>query len=491
MSFISLDFVVFFAVFFSVYFFLPHKGKLLWLFLSSLFFYGYFKWEYVFLILFSLILDYSVARIMGRTEAKTGRKLLLLISLSANLGLLFFFKYFNFTADSITQIFNYFGGDATAPAINVLLPIGISFYTFQTMSYTIDVYRQKLEPEPSLLNFATYVVMFPQLVAGPIERATNILPQLRGNLDFDVNRTVLGLQLILVGAFQKVVIGDRVGRYVDVVYTSVDDYGWFALAFATVLFGIQIYCDFSGYSSIAIGIAKIMGIDLMENFRQPYLAKSFREFWQRWHISLSTFFRDYVYIPLGGNRITLKRTIGNTLIVFLLSGLWHGAAWTFVIWGAIHGIVIALELLWTRRKQLNNQSPAETSTPVWQIILQTLGTFSLVMFSWLFFRANSLGDALGIIQSIGQFQSGVINWYMPFENIAPRLWSGQFELVISISLVILLLLTDAVLVYRPQLIKKVLSYTLIRWTLYYVASILIIISFSIYDIKSTFIYFQF
>lgn len=291
--------------------------------------------EYILLILESTLVDFTAGK--RAAPGAPHRTAFLLVSLTANLGLLFFFKYANFAIDTVNTVTGHLGGTVQFEPLNVLLPVGISFYTFQTLSYTLDVYRGHREPESHLGRFALYVSFFPQRVAGPMERSTRLLPQLAGKFDFDYRRVSDGLKLICWGLFKKLIIADRAGMLVDQVYNNVYDQTGFALIVASYLFAFQIFCDFSGYSDIAIGCAQVMGYTFMKNFRQPYFAGSISEFWNRWHISLSTWFRDYLYIPLGGNRVSPWRWHVNIFLVFLLSGIWHGANWTFAVWGALHG----------------------------------------------------------------------------------------------------------------------------------------------------------
>ncbi|MCA9886173.1 MAG: MBOAT family protein, partial [Anaerolineae bacterium] len=324
MNFISIAYIVFFIVVAFIYFRLPQQQRWILLLVASYFFYAYWEVTYLILIVFSTFVDYFVARLIGATpqDNQVRRRALITISLLINLGTLFVFKYFNFFADSLNDLLIQLGLNTNLATLEILLPVGISFYTFQSMSYTIDVYRGHIQPEKHFGVFATYIAFFPQLVAGPIERAGNMLPQFFEDHRFDYARIVSGLRLMLWGAFKKVVIADRIAEYVNTIYGRPEDYTGTVLILGTLLFAFQIYCDFSGYSDIAIGTARIFGFDLMTNFRQPYLSRSFREFWRRWHISLSTWFRDYVYIPLGGNRVPFSRNILNLLIVFVVSGLW-------------------------------------------------------------------------------------------------------------------------------------------------------------------------
>lgn len=405
MNFISIEFIVFFMSVSALFFTLPSRLRWILLLAASYFFYARWNASYLILIVFSTFVDYVAARgIKHHQEGNESmRRLLLGTSISVNLGVLFIFKYFNFFADSIAASLSAFGVPVTPVELQVLLPVGISFYTFQSMSYTIDVFRGKLEPEHHFGIFATYVAFFPQLVAGPIERAGNMLPQFHRERQFDYDRLISGGRLILWGAFKKVAIADYIAIYVNSVYDSPELFDGPVLIMATVFFAFQIYCDFSGYSDIAIGTARILGFDLMENFRQPYFAQSMREFWRRWHISLSTWFRDYVYIPLGGSRVAFSRVLLNLMIVFVVSGLWHGANWTFVIWGFIHGGILVLETLFDR---LSNRDTRKTARRPLSVLAGVAFTFSITCVAWVFFRANSLGDATYILTNLLTFQGG-------------------------------------------------------------------------------------
>ena len=478
MSFISPEYVVFFCVVLPLFFAIKHRFRWILLLVVSYFFYAYGNIQYVPLIAFSTVVDYISARMIFRhDENEFQRKLWLTASILVNLGVLFTFKYFNFFNESAAGAFGY-----TPLTHSFVLPIGISFYTFQSMSYTIDVYRRKMQPENNFGIMATFVAFFPQLVAGPIERATNLLPQFHVEHKFDENRAVEGLQLILWGFFKKVVIADRLAIYANTVYNNVDEYTGLPLIIATFFFTFQIYCDFSAYSDIAIGTAKIMGFDLMENFRQPYFSQSIREFWGRWHISLSTWFRDYLYIPLGGNRVGLWRNLLNLFIVFLVSGLWHGAGWTFVIWGVLHGIAIVLVAL--LRHYNINLLPGKN---VAMVLLRVGITFVFVSFAWIYFRANSLADANYVVSHLLVFDS-TQDLMLPFSE---ALLSVQTEFYLSFVLIALLIgfdMLDAKLTLPRMLAKTPL---VIRWGAYY-ALIAAVLFSGLYGAGAQqFIYFQF
>lgn len=375
----------------------------------SCYFYAVFVPIYILILGFTILVDYWAGRLIETHREQ--RKALLVASLVVNIGFLCFFKYYNFLNDTLTEFLNLAGKNNPIPDLSIILPIGLSFHTFQAMSYTIEVYRGHQKAERHFGIYALYVMFYPQLVAGPIERPQNILHQFYKKIDFDYDRIVSGLRLMLWGLFKKVVIADRLSIYVDAVYNNAAHHSGITCAVATLFFAIQIYCDFSGYSSIAIGCARVLGIDLMENFRRPYLARSIKDFWGRWHISLSTWFRDYLYIPIGGSRVKVSRHIRNLLIVFMVSGLWHGANWTFVIWGALHGLYQTIELLLDRYVLKNKKAVQEDGIgeqlPKPRKAARNLGllfryllTFCLVCIAWVFFRAATVQDAFMIMGNI-------------------------------------------------------------------------------------------
>lgn len=476
MSFISPEYVIFFCTVIPFFFWLPHRYRWLLLLMTSYFFYGYGSIRYVPILMFTTLVDYTAAITIQRSKDERARRLGLMVSLSMNLGVLFFFKYFNFFNQSVASVFGF-----TPLTHHLILPIGISFYTFQSMAYVIDVYRRKLDAEADLGIFATFVVFFPQLVAGPINRATHLLPQFHIKKFFNDDRTVAGLQLILWGFFKKVVIADRVAIYVNAVYNHVDNYSGLPLILATFFFAFQIYCDFSGYSDIAIGTAKILGFDLMQNFRQPYLSQSIREFWSRWHISLSTWFRDYLYIPLGGNRVSLWRNLLNLFIVFVVSGLWHGAAWTFVIWGMLHGLGVVLVTL---LRQIKIDLVPGTSWGM--VLLRVLITFIFVDFAWIFFRANSFADAQYVVSHLFVFNGSDI--FAPF---AGALLGNQVEFYISFALIAFLLFIDVINARIP--LENIFARLALipRWGAYWLLGAIVIFSGLYGSGAATFIYFQF
>lgn len=399
MLFNSTHFVFFLPAVVILYFSLSSHYR--WIMLLGASYYFYMCWNpmYLGLIVITTLVAYATAFGMGKERSGTCRKAWLTISLVVNLGILFFFKYFNFFSHSLTVLLHDMGSNWQSPSLSVLLPVGISFYTFQTLSYSIDVYRGERDPERHVGIFALYVAFFPQLVAGPIERSTHLLPQFRVQHAFERSRFVLGLQQILWGYFLKLVLADRLALYVDAVYGNCEFHNGLTLLLATVFFAFQIYGDFAGYSLIAIGSANLMGYELMQNFRRPYFSLSISEFWKRWHISLSTWFRDYVYIPLGGNRHGPLRRGLNIMIVFLVSGLWHGAGWTFVFWGGLHGIYLLCEAVFGMSTRPDRQ---------WLRVVRRLWIFLLVTLAWVFFRAPGLHEALLICTRIFS------RWSKPF-----------------------------------------------------------------------------
>lgn len=483
MLFHSLEFIIFFPVVVAIYFLAPLRFRQFFLLLASYYFYMCWKAEYAVLILLSTGIDYVAALRMHKTSGRGLRKMWLGFSLAANLGVLFFFKYANFfsaSARSLLQQANIF---YEFPLFDILLPVGISFYTFQTLSYTIDVYRGEKTPERNFIKFALYVTFFPQLVAGPIERSTRLLPQFDRVQKFDANRVVSGLRLMLWGFFKKLVIADRLALYVNEVYNNPADYTGLPVILATYFFAFQIYCDFSAYSDIAIGAARVLGFDLMKNFRQPYLAQSIGEFWKRWHISLSTWFRDYLYIPLGGNRVGKLRWYYNLMAVFVISGLWHGANWTFVVWGALHGSYFVLSLLTQKLRAHWVQVLRLNAHPRFHTVLKMAITFHLVLLAWIFFRANSLTEALLLLQQI--FRLELTAEHLMSANIALNL--GDFAIAFaSLGGLLLFDLLDAQGRLGPRLLTLARP---LRWAVYY-SLILAVVLFGVYQ-HIEFIYFQF
>ncbi|MBA6152685.1 MBOAT family O-acyltransferase [Gelidibacter maritimus] len=397
MLFNSLDFAVFLPIVFVLYWFVVNKQlkyQNILLVVASYVFYGWWDWRFLTLILFSTIVDYAVGLALSKQENYSKRKILLWISIIVNLSFLGFFKYFNFFVDNFVQAFSFFGKEIQPNTLNIILPVGISFYTFQTLSYTIDVYKRNLEPTRNFISFAAFVSFFPQLVAGPIERASNLLPQFYIKRQFNYNKAVDGLRQILWGLFKKVVIADNCANVANAIFEGYESYSASTLLLGAVFFAFQIYGDFSGYSDIAIGTSRLFGFDLKQNFAFPYFSRDMAEFWRRWHISLSTWFRDYIYIPFGGSRGTKRNQIRNVFIIFLVSGFWHGANWTFIVWGVLNAMYF-IPLLLLNKNRLNTNVVAEHSLlPSVKELLQMGLTFSLTVIAWVFFRAESVSMAL-------------------------------------------------------------------------------------------------
>ncbi|MEM7271538.1 MAG: MBOAT family protein [Actinomycetota bacterium] len=401
MVFNSIEFGVFLLVVLGLYWALPHRAQNSLLLAASYFFYGWWDWRFLGLLAFSTVVDYLVGQGLGQTTDDGRRKRLLTVSILTNLGVLGVFKYLGFFADSLDRALEGVGLSPLAPTVAIVLPVGISFYTFQSMSYTIDVYRGRLAPVRDPLDFALYVSFFPQLVAGPIERATSLLPQISHRRRRpDREALAEGALLIVIGLVKKVVVADVAAGLVNSTFDRSADAGGLELLVAVYAFAIQIYGDFSGYSDIARGSAKLLGIELMVNFRQPYLATTVTDFWRRWHISLSTWLRDYLYIPLGGNRREPRRTYLNLMTVMLLGGLWHGSAWTFVAWGLLHGAYLAGE----RRLGIGEPEPLRSGSG----ILGLFATFHLVGLAWIFFRADGFGQAMDVLVGIATMRAGPV-----------------------------------------------------------------------------------
>jgi len=403
MLFNSIDFAVFLPVVFVLYWFVAKSNltaQNTLIVLASYIFYGWWDYRFLALIFFSSVVDFTVGYLLGTREYVKSRKFLLWISIVVNLGFLGFFKYFNFFQENFIEAFTFFGYTLKGYSLNIILPVGISFYTFQTLSYTIDVYKRRLEPTSNFISFLAYVSFFPQLVAGPIERATNLLPQFYKKRTFSYTNAVDGCRQILWGLFKKIVIADNCAEYVNLIFSQSDSYGSGVLVLGIFLFAFQIYGDFSGYSDIAIGTSRLFGFKLMQNFAYPYFSRDIAEFWRRWHISLSTWFRDYLYIPLGGSRGGLSMKIRNTFIIFLVSGFWHGANWTFIVWGGLNALYF-LPLLLTYNNRNNLDIVASPGGfPSIREIGQIFRTFVLTLIAWVFFRAQSVGHALSYLKRI-------------------------------------------------------------------------------------------
>ena len=404
MLFNSLIFPGFIIVVFLVYPRLRHRGQNIFLIIASYIFYGYWDWRFIFLLFTLTVLNYIIGQHLWTSDRQNKKKLLLIASVAANLGILCFFKYFNFFVNSAASVLAAIGLHPNIPLLQVILPIGISFYTFQTMTYTIDIYRDKLQPTKNFIDFALFVSFFPQLLAGPIERATNLLPQIASPRQITTAQVLAGLNLILLGYFKKVAIADTLAPIADKIFASPELMTSGQLWTGVYAFTIQIYCDFSGYTDIARGVALILGFKIMENFNAPYLSRSITEFWRRWHISLSTWLRDYLYIPLGGNRMGSIRTYVNLLITFLLCGLWHGAAWTFVIWGLAHGVYLTGHRIILKGKKVGVTWQTKFNTRMVVDIFKIIITFHIVALTWILFKSPNLSISLDYFEGLFRLQ---------------------------------------------------------------------------------------
>lgn len=472
MLFNSFEFLIFYPVVTLVYFLLSQKFRWLWLLAASCYFYMFFKPIYILILAATIVIDYFAGLQLGKLQGKA-RKWMLILSIVANVGVLVVFKYYNFFAENINSLLSVGGLNLQLKYLDILLPIGLSFHTFQAMSYTIEVYRGHQQPEKHFGIYALYVMFYPQLVAGPIERPQNILHQFHIKQSFDADNLTEGLKLMLWGLFKKLFVADRLSVYVGMAYETSGTQTGSTLLMAAFFFAIQIYCDFSGYSDIARGAAKTMGYDLLINFRRPYLATNITDFWRRWHISLSTWFRDYVYFPLGGNKTSNAKWAFNILVVFLLSGIWHGANWTFVVWGLIHGILTIGHKFFSS----SNASKAPKQKHFLQQLPSIIFTFILVMFAWIFFRAADISQALFIIKKI------ITNWHSHLQ-IKSRDW-----LAISLLGIAIVLLTDIIAEYNLNIKLLGSRFTAVRL----ITVSLMIIGILLFGVlhNVSFIYFQF
>jgi D-alanyl-lipoteichoic acid acyltransferase DltB (MBOAT superfamily) len=483
MLFNSLDFAVFLPIVFLLYWFVANKNLKLQntlIVVSSYIFYGWWDWRFLSLIIFSTLVDYTIGQKLRTENRQSKRKILLWMSIIVNLGFLGFFKYYNFFLENFVDAFSLFGMQINANSLNIILPVGISFYTFQTLSYTIDVYRKKLEPTHDFIAFTAFVCFFPQLVAGPIERATNLLPQFYKKRTFEYHKAVDGMRQILWGLFKKVVIADNCAEFANQIFNNSADMNGSALVLGAIFFTFQIYGDFSGYSDIAIGTSRLFGFDLKQNFATPYFSRDIAEFWRRWHISLSTWFRDYLYIPLGGSRGGTWMKVRNTFAIFLVSGFWHGANWTFIIWGALNAIYF-LPLLLTNNNRKNLGVVAEGKLlPSVREIFGMFTTFILTVFAWIFFRAENLNHALNYIKKI--FIGDSI-------FIMPQFYN-RFEALTILCLIVCFLFFEWVGRENKFAIEKFHNdKKIIGWAMYIVICILIYFNLKTYN--QQFIYFQF
>lgn len=480
MLFNSLDFALFLPIVFLLYWFVAYRNLRIqnaFIVAASFVFYGWWDWRFLGLLLCSTLVDYVVAQRLSAVGNKTFRKALLLTSVIVNLSLLGFFKYYNFFIDNFIEAFSLFGKRLHVSSLNVILPVGISFYTFQTMSYTLDVYKRTLKPTKDLVAFAAYVCFFPQLVAGPIERAANLLPQFYRKRVFERDKAVDGLRQILLGLFKKVVIADNCASYANLIFNDYQDYNGSTLLLGAVFFTFQIYCDFSGYSDIAIGTSRLFGFNLKENFATPYFSRDVGEFWRRWHISLSSWFKDYLYIPLGGSRGGIMVKVRNTLIIFLVSGFWHGANWTFLVWGGLNALYFLPLLIFNLNRSNLGMVAEGKSLPTFREFLQISLTFWLTVLAWIFFRSESLATAFGFIERIAL--QGLFN--------LPN-FSGRFQAVTLVGLIFGLLSIEWINRGEAHSFKRLPYSKVYRRTIYYI--ILLIILFESGP-EQQFIYFQF
>ncbi|MBT8254454.1 MAG: MBOAT family protein [Bacteroidia bacterium] len=479
MLFNSIDFAIFLPIVFFLYWFVTNKWlkvQNILVVVSSYVFYGWWDYRFLALIIFSTIVDYIVGRMLSRTESKPARLRLLWVSILVNIGFLGFFKYYNFFVDNFIEAFSFFGKEISPNTLNIILPVGISFYTFQTLSYTIDVYKRKLEPTRDIIAFAAFVSFFPQLVAGPIERATHLLPQFYKKRKFDYEMAKDGMRQVLWGLFKKVVIADNCAEFVNQVFANYADQSASTLVMGSFFFAFQIYCDFSGYSDIAIGTARLFGFDLMKNFAFPYFSRDIAEFWRRWHISLSTWFRDYLYIPLGGSRGGVNMKIRNTFIIFLVSGFWHGANWTFIIWGALNAIYF-LPLMLAKRNRVHLNTVAQGRVfPTFVEAGNMLITFLITLLAWIFFRADTVTDAFHYVAKI--FNKSIIS--------LPALSPDNYKTLILVVLFVAIEWIGKEGEYAISRIFKLPVY--VRWAFYF---ILIVLMFTFTGEEQVFIYFQF
>jgi alginate O-acetyltransferase complex protein AlgI len=477
MLFNSLDFAIFLPIVFILYWFVFNKNlksQNLLVAVASYLFYGWWDWRFLSLIFFSTLVDYTIGRALGSETNIRNRKFLLWTSILVNLGFLGFFKYYNFFLDNFKSAYSIFGSEINANSLNIILPVGISFYTFQTLSYTIDIYRKNLKPTKDFISFAAFVSFFPQLVAGPIERATNLIPQFKQPRSFSYSQGKIGMQLILWGLFKKVVIADNCAIVVNQIFTNYSNASGLDLIVGAVFFAFQIYGDFSGYSDMAIGTSKLFGFDLMINFKTPYFSRDMAEFWRRWHISLSTWFRDYVYIPLGGSRVNKTRAVINTFIIFIISGFWHGANWTFIVWGGLNALYFLPLLLFEKNRTNTGTIATGRYFPSLKESIQMFVTFILTCFAWIFFRSDTLFDAWHYI-------------YRMFTVYTFQFWDIlKYTKVIGLLLIFLLLEWRGREFISPLIFEKKL---LQRIT--YVLIIMLIIFYGMYINPNSFIYFQF
>ncbi len=478
MLFNSIEFAIFLPIIFVIYWLLSKnvKNQNTFLLAASYFFYGWWDWRYLSLVLFCSITNYAAGLLMMKTDRQKQRKLILIACCLVSFGVLGVFKYYDFFVNSFVDAFSLFGVKLQAHTLHLILPVGISFYTFHTLSYTIDVYRRNIEPTKDVVSFFLFVSIFPLAMAGPIERATNLLPQIFKRRTFDYSQATDGLRQILWGLFKKVVIADNCATYVNHVFDNFQDQSGSTLLLGAVLFAIQIYGDFSGYSDMALGIGKLLGFKFLRNFNYPYFSRDIAEFWRRWHISLTTWFRDYVYIPLGGSRVSKLKIVRNTFIIYLISGFWHGANWTFIVWGLFHAILFIPLILSGKNRKYTNAVAEGKLLPSLKEFFQMGITFLLVVIGWIFFRAPSVEFAFAYIHGM----------------LSTSIFTIPLLLNIKLLFPFILVLFLAEWFQRTRehalCFDNVVKYQVVRWIIYMLL-ILIIINFG--GKQETFIYFQF
>ena len=488
MLFNSFQFLIFFAVVFVLYNTIFKKHQWILLLLSSYYFYMCWKPEYVLLLMLSTGVAY-VGGLLVERFPKHGRWTIVGTMIIC-FGFLFYFKYFNFFLEAVIGGYNYISG-ANVPfsPLDIILPIGISFHTFQNIGYVCDVYRKSVKAERHIGHYALFASYFPQLVAGPIERTASLLPQIKVNHSFTYEDGSYGMRWVLIGFFKKVAVADCIAVYVDQCYNNLLGMPkGLSMVIATLLFTIQIYCDFSGYSDIAVGVSKILGIDLMRNFKSPYFSKSITEFWRRWHVSLSTWFRDNLYIPMGGNRVSFGKQCRNLMLTFVLSGMWHGANWTFFIWGALHGMVLIIEKFFKELHKKSAKKQQDKKDGLFKRILQIGITFIIVSFAWIFFRANNLHDAIYVIQNMFS------GWDFSIQYIVDALWSLGFRkisLFMNIFSLCVLFFLDYYNYKEDVAIQLGRCRNFIRWGIYVILGYWVVIAIMINSQAQNFIYFQF
>ncbi len=485
----SLAFAVFMPIVFFVYWLVPQKFKWAVLLISSYYYYMSWGAEYAIWIVLTTLISYFGALGIEKFSDEKKKKVCLVLPVVFTLGTLVFFKYFNFISSSVTTALRSFSLPVSDLTLNLIMPLGISFYSFQTVAYLVDVYNGKSAAQKHIGKYALFISFFPQVLSGPIARANDLMPQLEEPKKFDYEQVSYGARQMAWGFFKKMVVSSVCAGYADGVYNSIPQKTGFVLVLATVLYALQIYCDFSGYSDIAIGTARLLGINLKDNFKNPYMAQSIKEFWGRWHISLSTWFRDYVYIPLGGNRVSKFRYACNIIITFLVSGLWHGAAWTFIIWGLLHGVLQVVETFVYKTKAFSKLSPFGKEKKVFSVkgIITLVLTFSIVCFTWIFFRANSLNDALFVIKNSFVGIASPINYIKRGVSALGLSNEGVLRLVPSVATVVL----TEFLSLKWDLYKKVGEIKpIFKWIIYIVVLVMIVV-LTPSNANQDFIYFQF